>query len=393
MRPGQKLASCVLLAAIILASHPTFASSVYDKWSMGPSKDPGYFPIAVWLQSPRNAAKYKAAGINVYIGLWKGPTEDQLAQLKQAGMPVICSQNSVGLAHKDDPIIIAWMHGDEPDNAQSLGSGKGYGPPIPPATIVSDYEEIRKTDPSRPVILNLGQGVAWDRWHGRGVRTNHPEDYPQYIKGSDIVSFDIYPAVHDKPEVAGNLWFVAQGVQRLMEWSEGERIVWNCIECTHISNPDRIATPEEVRAEVWMSIIHGSRGLIYFVHQFQPRFNESALLSDPQMLEAVTKINHQITELAAVINADPADDLLTVETANPQVPIAATSRRTGSDAYLFTVAMRKGQTAATFQLANLPGKRQVEVLGENRTLTCTDGRFEDDFGPWEVHLYQVKSKK
>jgi hypothetical protein len=84
------------------------------------------------------------------------------------------------------------MHGDEPDNAQSRGKGKGYGPPILPATIIEDYRRTKKADPSRPVLLNLGQGVAWDRYQGRGTRTNHPEDYAEYIKGRDIVSFDIW---------------------------------------------------------------------------------------------------------------------------------------------------------------------------------------------------------
>jgi hypothetical protein len=90
---------------------------------------------------------------------------------------------------------------DEPDNAQPLG--KGYGPPVLPAKIVEDYKRFRKADPSRPVLLNLGQGVAWDRYAGRGTRTNHPEDYPEYVKGCDIASFDIYPACHEHREVAG----------------------------------------------------------------------------------------------------------------------------------------------------------------------------------------------
>jgi hypothetical protein len=54
--------------------------------------DPDRFPIAVWLQSPSRAADYKAIGINTYIGLWRGPTEDQLAELKRHGMRVVCSQ-------------------------------------------------------------------------------------------------------------------------------------------------------------------------------------------------------------------------------------------------------------------------------------------------------------
>src|SRR6185436_7271685 len=172
----------------------------------------------------------------------------QLVQLQQAGLPVICAQNRLGLQHKDNPIIVGWMHGDEPDNAQSLGQGKGYGPPILPEKIVRDYEAIRAADPSRPVLLNLGQGVAWDNYIGRGVRRNHPEDYPEYAKGSDIVSFDIYPAVHDNAEIAGKLEFVARGVERLVQWTRGDKIVWNCIECTHISNPQVKATPQQVRA-------------------------------------------------------------------------------------------------------------------------------------------------
>src|SRR5689334_2780858 len=35
--------------------------------------DPNFFPLAVWLQNPANAARYKAAGINLYVALWRGP--------------------------------------------------------------------------------------------------------------------------------------------------------------------------------------------------------------------------------------------------------------------------------------------------------------------------------
>jgi len=276
--------------------------SLYAQWDNGPSKNDAFFPITVWLQNPQKAPLYKAAGFNTFVGLWKGPTETQLSQLKQAGMKVICSQNAVALKHLDDPTIIGWMHGDEPDNAQSLGDGKGYGPPITPEKIIADYQSIRERDPSRPVMLNLGQGVAYDKWIGRGNRTNHPEDYPLYINGSDIVSFDIYPVVHPHPDVAGKLWYVAHGVQRLKNWSLDKKIVWNCIECTRISSDTAKPTPHQVRCEVWMSLIHGSMGLIYFVHEWKPAFNESALLSDPEMLAAVTNINAQIHELATVLN-------------------------------------------------------------------------------------------
>ena len=253
----------------------------YQQWTNGPSAS--FFPIAVWLQSPARAGEYRKAGFNTYVGLWKGPTDEQLETLRKAGMKVICEQNEVALNYRNDPTIIGWMHGDEPDNAQPLGKGKGYGPPIPPQKIVADHGRMRAADPSRPVLLNLGQGVAYDNYIGRGVRRNHPEDYPEYLKGCDIASFDIYPVVHENPEVAGKLWFVGRGVQRLVQWSGGEKIVWNCLECTRISNTKTKPMPHDVRAEAWMSLIHGSRGLIYFVHQFQPVFREAALLADAEI--------------------------------------------------------------------------------------------------------------
>jgi hypothetical protein len=385
------LASFIALSlnSIRAAAQDSPAASPYNQWARGPSHAPDFFPIAVWLQSPAKAEQYRQAGFNTFVGLWKGPTEEQLARLKEADMKVICHQNETGLRHLNNSTIIGWMHGDEPDNAQSLGQGKGYGPPIAPEKIIQDYQKIRVADPSRPVLLNLGQGVAWDQWIGRGVRRNHPEDYPEYIKGCDIVSFDIYPVAHPNPEVSGKLWYVAQGVQRLVDWSGGKRIVWNCLECTRISNPARKATPHQVRCEAWMSLIHGSRGLIYFVHEWKPQFNESALLSDPEMLAAVTALNRQITALAPVLNSPTVKNGARVHSENPQAPVALMVKRHRGDVYVFAVAMRDSKTTATFSVEGFEGEKTVKVLDENRAILCRNGVFSDAFAPWDAHIYQL----
>ena len=389
----MKHVAWVVLAAALVAgagSGAGVSQGSYAKWKYGPGKDANYFPIGVWLQDPKNAGKYKAAGINLYVGLWKGPTEGQLAALKKAGMPVICAQNAVGLKHGDDPMIVGWLHGDEPDNAQRRKGGKGYGPPVLPETIVADYRKMRAADANRPVLLNLGQGVAWDGWIGRGVRTGHPEDYPRYVKGCDIASFDIYPAVSTRKEVAGKLWYVARGVERLVKWTGGDKPVWNCIECTRIGNAKVKPTPHQVRAEVWMSIVHGSRGLIYFVHQFKPRFIEAALLGDREMLAAVTKINARIRELAPVLNSPSLPGVATVTSSAKDVPIAVMVKRHGGATYVFAVAMRDAPTTGTFRLKLKDQPKAVEVLGEGRRLKAKSGRFTDKFGPYDVHLYKLR---
>lgn len=383
------LANCACTSSNSTAPEWEEVLTVYDQWQNGPPARPDYFPIAVWLQSPSNASRYKAAGINLYVGLWEGPTESQLADLAAAGMQVVCAQNDVGLAHIDDPLIVGWMHDDEPDNAQWNATTESYDPPISPAVTIADYQAIKARDPSRPVLLNLGQGVAWDGYVGRGVRTNHPEDYGEYIQGTDIVSFDIYPVASTRSETHGKLWLVPFGVERLVQWSTDRQPVWNCIECTRIHEETRKATPHQVKAEVWMSLIHGSQGLIYFVHEWKPEFNEHALLDDPEMLDAVTAINAQIRDLAPVLNSPTLTDAVSTQSSNGQVPVATMAKGCGSSTYLFAAGMRDGSTNATFTLTQAASATRAEVLGENRTIPVEGSVFTDNFAPYEVHLYRV----
>jgi hypothetical protein len=383
--------SLLLVLAVAPPEQPQpgkLAGADYARWEKGPSNDPAFFPLAVWLQAPRNAKKFRDAGINLYVGLYRGPTEEQLVALKGAGMRVICSQNQVALNSENADVIVGWMHGDEPDNAQSRRDRKGYDPPILPSKIEADYQRIRQRDPSRPVLLNLGQGVAFDQYVGRGVRRNHPEDYPEYIKGCDIASFDIYPAVHDNKEVAGKLEFVATGVERLLRWSNHEKIVWNCIECSRISNVQVKPTPHQIRAEVWMSLVRGSRGIIYFVHQFEPQFKEASLLDDLELLPAVTQINQQIRELAPVLNSPTVEGEVKVTSSDQSVPVAAMCKQHAGKTYLFAVSMRNQSTTATFEMLGSRAKLDAHVLGENRSLPLQDGRFSDSFAPYSVHLYR-----
>lgn len=377
-------AAAVLSILGCVAAEPSREASASD-WA----NDPNFFPIGVWLQSPSNAERFKAAGINLYVGLWRGPTEEQLATLRKAGMRVICGQNQFALSKKEDPIIAAWMHGDEPDNAQSRGQGQGYGPPITPEKIAEQYQKLRAADPSRPVLLNLGQGVAWDEYIGRGVRRNHPEDYPEYIKGCDIASFDIYPAVHDDPRVAGKLEFVGMGVERLARWAGPQKKVWNCLECTRISNPAVKPTPQQVRSEAWLALIHGSRGLIYFVHQFKPTFREAALLDDPEMVSAVTALNRQIQALAPVLNSPSLPRLGTVSTQPEDAPVAIMAKRAAGSTYLFAVGLRGGHTTASFRLSGLPAETSAEVLDESRRVEVRNGAFTDEFSAYGVHIYKM----
>ena len=221
------------------------------------------------------------------------------------------------------------------------------------------------------------------------MRRNHPEDYPEYLRGCDIASFDIYPAVHRDAAVAGKLEYVAHGVTRLRQWTRDEKLVWNCIECSRIGNREVKPTPHQIRAEVWMSLVHGSRGLIYFVHQFEPEFREASLLEDEELLTAVQAINRQICELSPVLNSPTLQEAATVTSVPADVPVALLSKQHAGVRYVFAVCMRSAATRATIRVTGADEFATAEVMGENRSLRLHNGQFEDAFGPYDVHLYRL----
>jgi len=131
-------------------------------------------------------------------------------------------------------------------------------------------------------------------------------------------------------------------------------------------------------------------GLIYFVHEWEPKFDESALLNDAKMLSAVTAINRQITELAPVLNSPTIEAAASVSSSNQAVPVAVMVKKHDGATYLFAAGMRGDKTTATFTLQHQQGVKNVEVIGENRTIAVKDGVFKDNFEAWDVHLYRTR---
>jgi hypothetical protein len=184
------------------------------------------------------------------------------------------------------------------------------------------------------------------------------------------------------------LYLIPKGIDRLHAWALGKP-VWYVIECTNISNT-RTATPRQVKAEVWMALVHGSRGICYFVHRFKPRFDEHALLDDEPMLAAVTAINRQVHELAPVLNTADATDVATATPSGPCVPIDIAARRYQGDLYLFAVGMRNAVTRGSFHVRGTGTQSTAQVIGEDRTVPVNEGGFHDDFEPYGVHLYRIR---
>jgi len=445
----------VALAAILAVGGQAWAQDTYLPWeggpayfgqfSLGPSSKPDFFMLAVWLQSPRNAGLFEAVGVNQYVGLWRGTVEVSpkegpiLPLLRQYNMPVFGDRESAlagpeAAKHLTDPIIDAWAQVDEPDNAQDLPAG-GYGDCIPPSVVIERYKANKAADPHRPVYLGLGQGTGYNSdscYYGRGSTCCSAargfKDYPLYIQGGDILASDVYPENDAHP-----LWWVGRTTDRLRYWSDYKKPVLQDIELVNFSNQSSVTlTPDEVKAEVWMTIIHGARGIMYFVHQFKPVEEEESILhpEHADVKAAVAATNLQAAALARVLNTPSVGNGVTVTSSSANAAINVLLKRYGGCTFLLAIndglpqnqtaaanplaetslfcrgskectdvtaknggalsILAAGATTATFTLRSFPAHATAIVLGEKRRITISSGVFSDDFATsYAWHLYQI----
>src|SRR5271157_6641260 len=88
-----------------------------------------------------------------------------------------------------------------------------------------------------------------------------------------------------------------------------------------------------------------------------------------------------ISSLSAGGDLDAAADRSVIEVKNPL-----------ADPTLFPIAVwlqDPNQAGKYIEIKGLAPRTTAEVLGEQRRITIKEGRFEDHFRPYDVHLYAI----
>ncbi|MEN8137200.1 MAG: hypothetical protein ABFR62_02100 [Bacteroidota bacterium] len=365
------------------------------KWKNGLSQDPNYFPLAVWLQDAKYAKQYKEIGINLYVAKWGPVTEDYLAKLKEADMKTICGLDEVTKKHIDNPTIVGWhMLPDEPDNAQPAKEGHGYGPCQGPDETKMTYDAIKAIDDTRPVYLGLGVGIAYHPYRGRGSECGgDTTSYPHYTKAGDIFGWDVYPvAGPPQPRAAGDFGYIGYGMDNMGRWAHGKD-TWMAIGTTRIRKTGLMPTGDDVQAAVWMALIHGAKGIVYFSHGFYPKLNEIGLLTNTPVTEAVKVMNGQIMSLAPVLNSPTVKGLVKVQDMPYDMQVDTMVKEYDGYYYIFAIENNGEQLSAVFELDKSIRGKKAEVLFEDRTIEIGGGIFVDNFTQktgFQHHIYKIK---
>ena len=114
------------------------------------------------------------------------------------------------------------------------------------------------------------------------------------------------------------------------------------------------------------------------------------MFAHPELLAEVTKINHQIHELAPVLNSPTVKDAVTVKSSDEKVPIDIMVKRHDGTTHIFAVSMRDAPAKASFEVKGIPERAVAEIIGGDRTIEVQGGKFEDEFQGYEVKLFRIR---
>ncbi len=364
------------------------------KFPKGPLDDPNFFPVGVWLQpaGARTVKAYKNIGVNIYFGgidSYPRPKDkDWLDNIHAAGMYAIIpiKQKYIDNELYKHPAVIGWHQPDEPDLAQASRNNS----PIPAGELLSNFIMARAIKPNLPVFLGLSQGVANDRYIARVISY---DEYPEYCKTADILGYDIYPCNSLGADGPNRLAVIAKGMDRLAKWTGGKKRLYFVIEANKFTKAgtkgSRSPTPEEVKTQMWMAIVHGARGLSIFCHSWAGKRMKAVGIA-PEMMKALKPMLSEIHNLAAVINSPTVVDGASAKVSGDG-RISTMVKKHGGATYVFAVNMFRKAEKPVITVKGA-GDGVAEVLFEDRKVPLKDGKIVDEFAPYAVHRYKIVAK-
>ena len=297
-----------------------------------------FFPILLWGQCP-SYDPLLALGIDVFMNNPCGGIEAQVGALAGKGLSVAEAPGAAGAG------VIGSYYPDEAD-------GHGYTGASLPAAQGLRFLTLTNHFYSAAAPLPAGKGM-----------------YPGLVAKADVVGFDLYPLqVWCKRSALPD---VAAAQRELVRLAAGKP-TFQWIETTHMQcpfgDPDLAVTPATVRAESWLALVGGAHGLGFFPIGWTG-----------DVSGALAQVGRDIQALGPVLLAPEAP-------VSAGAPLEATARSYGGAFYVFAVNPTYAPVEATISAPGLDG-RPLQVLGENRTVTPSNGSFADDFAPLAVHLY------
>lgn len=384
-------------------------SAYWDKFPKAKAagwSNPSFFPISVFLSkaSPEHVAKFKDAGINTYMAVEHDGSP--ITNITSQGMFAMLQDEWTPAEAGNHTNVVGWFASDECEMGYA-GCGDDSATQI--ATQRRYVKAIRDRNDGRFTWANFGNGILRTFWS-----TSTMNDHVRLMDGS---SADKY--TYTSPHVQG----LIDGFHEAPDWPRKAPVAraysygWQVDQMKRFQDPARITptwafietakpylnetgatsiTPDQIEGAVWSSLIHGARGVSYFQHNNDGRGNYS-IVQIPAVHAKVKAINAKVRSLAEVLNSPSRyNTTRTVNGFGYQEWTFGNGTDTmlkvhGGYVYIFAgLGFGHSTGQKTFTLPK-GATGTVEVVGENRTITPSNGSFRDTFAAeYTHHVYKIK---
>lgn len=258
-----------------------------------------------------------------------------------------------------------------------------------PAVAKANYDKMKAADPN---------GLCWMVLTGFFHKSYNKIGLPiynDYLQNCDIVSFDHYPITGwNQP---GKLAEVGQMTRQLVGLAKRGQPVWSIIEAsdqelTWTSPQTKGPIPQEMRAEAWMCIASGAKGVGYFTISFRRGKGFAWNNLTPEIEAELKRTNGELTELAGpIVMGDTASKILVNGDETPDKlveghAIMAIRKDYEGKSYVIAVNVTRQAVKPTITVENATAKF-AEVWKEGRTIALQNGAIADTFEPLAVHVY------
>ncbi len=284
------------------------------------------FPRMVWRQCPTYYPTSIGAGINLFLGVSCASPDEQLDRLAGRAISTV-DASTPGIS---GPGVVGWHLPDEADMsvgiAQNLPRPKGNGR-VTFLTVTDHFSQLA----SPP--------------------TNGRDIYPEFFERAEVIGFDTYP-VEGRCSIAeiDNVYWM----QRELVALTGGKPTFQWIEAGPMEHcrTNEDPTPAVVRAETWLAIAGGARGIGYF-----PDFWAEDIRSEVRL------VNREILSLAPALLAPVAKANWSTES-----PVRVGARRYNGATYIIAVNTSTAPASAAFTVPGLGG-RKLRVFRDGRIVT------------------------
>jgi hypothetical protein len=207
-----------------------------------------------------------------------------------------------------------------------------------------------------------------------------PAEYRQITQVADVAGFDLYPLGHCQQDLSAVYEAQREFVQLAGGMPTFQWIETGPIKPTYCGG--FTMSPAQLRAEVWLAIAGGARGIGYFTHTWSPEHR--AVDVSPSLRWMMSKIS----ALLAAVRPGLVGKTLPASSNSGGIKVLA--RTSGNTTYVFAVNALAQPIKVQLSVPQLRDGR-LQAFGEKRSLTVRGHQFIDRFGPLAVHVYVQSS--